>query len=156
LKEQTAAAAKGRKPEHKPEHKPSTDKKQEAPKAAGIQKKKSKPADKRKFTAAFDKSTTSSKHEKEPGEDKVTYSMRQACMKEGQCIKCSSKDHIKKECTSGWKPAAEGSGKDKGKGKVDNKKVAVVQAADALISSVVAPVSFGRIVLEDELDYECD
>jgi len=36
LKEQTAAAAKGRKPEHKPEYKPSTDKKQEAPKAAGI------------------------------------------------------------------------------------------------------------------------
>ena len=27
LKEQTSAAAKGRKPEHKPEHKPSTDKK---------------------------------------------------------------------------------------------------------------------------------
>jgi len=27
LKEQTAAIAKGRKPEHKPEHKPSTDKK---------------------------------------------------------------------------------------------------------------------------------
>jgi len=36
LKEQTAAAAKGRKPEHKPEHKSSTDKKQEAPKPAGI------------------------------------------------------------------------------------------------------------------------
>jgi len=156
LKEQTAAAAKGRKPEHKPEYKPSTDKKPEAPKPAGIQKKKNKPADKRKATAASDKSTTSSKREKEPGEDKVAYCMRQARMKEGQCIKCGSKDHIKKECTSGWEPAAESSGRDKGKGKVDNKKVAVVQAADALISSVVAPVSFGRIVSKDELDSECD
>jgi len=75
-------------------------------------------------------------------------------MKEGQCIKCGSKDYIKKECTSGWKPAAEGSGKDKGKGKVDYKKVVVVQVADALISSVVGLVSFGRIISEDELDYE--
>jgi len=156
LKEQTAAVAKRRKPEHKPGYKPSTDKKQGAPKAAGIQKKKSKPADKRKSTATSDKSTTSSKREKELGEDKVSYSMRQAHMNEGQCIKCGSKDHIKKECTLGWKPAAEGLGKDKRKGKVDNKKVAVVQVADALISSVVAPVSFGRIVSENELDYECD
>jgi len=156
LQKQTAAATKGRKLEHKPEHKPSTDKKQEAPKPAGTQKKKSKPADKRKSTAASDKSTTSSKCEKEPGEDKVTYSIRQARMKKEQCIKCGSKDHIKKDCTSGWKPVAEGSGKDKGKGKVNNKKVAVVQVADALISSVVIPVSFGRIILEDKLDYECD
>jgi len=156
LKEQTAAAAKGRKPEYKPAHKPSTDKKQEAPKPAGIQKKKSKPADKRKATAASDKSTSSSKHEKEPGEDKVSCSMRQARMKEEQCMKYGSKDHIKKECTSGCKPAAESSGKDKGKGKVDNKKMAVVQAADALISPVVALVSFERIISEDELDYECD
>jgi len=156
LKPQTAAAAKGRKPKHKPEHKPSTDKKQEAPEAVSIQNKKSKLADKRKTTAAPDKSTTSSKYEKELGEDKVTYSIRQAYMKEEQCIKCGSKDQINKECTSGWKPAAEGSGIDKGKGKMDNKKVAVVQAADALMSSVVVLVSFGRIILEDQLDYECD
>jgi len=77
-------------------------------------------------------------------------------MKKGQYIKCGSKDHIKKECTSGWKPVAEGSSKNKEKGKVDNKKVAVVQAADMLISSMVALVSFGRIISEDELDYECD
>jgi len=101
LKEQTAAATKGRKPEHKAEHKPSTDKKQEAPKPAGSQEKKSKPADKRKSPATSDTSTTSSKHEKEPGEDKVTYSMRQARIKKGQCIKYSSKDYIKKDCTSG-------------------------------------------------------
>jgi len=156
LKEQTAAAAKGRKPKHKLEYKPSTDKKQEAPKPAGIQKKKSKPADKRKTTAASDKCMTSSKREKEPGEDIVTYSMRQVHMKEEQCIKCGYKDHIKKKCTSGWKPAAEASGKDKGKEKVDHKKVAVVQVADVSISSVVVPVSFGRIISEDELDYKCD
>jgi len=156
LKEQIAAAAKGRQPKHKPEYKPSTDKKQEAPKLAGIQKKKSTPAEKRKPTAVSDKSTTSSKHKKELGEDKVTYSMRQAHMKEGQYINCASKDHIKKDCTSGWKPAAEGSGKGKGKDKEDNKNVAMVQAADALTSSVVDPVSFGRIISEDELDYECD
>jgi len=77
-------------------------------------------------------------------------------MKEGQCIKCGSKYHIKKGCTSSWKPAAEGSGMNKGKGKVDNKKVAAVQSADALISSVVVLVSFVRIISEDELDYECD
>jgi len=39
---------------------------------------------------------------------------------------------------------------------VDNKKVAVVEAADDLISSVISAVSFGRIISEDELDYECD
>jgi len=156
VKEQTAAAAKGRKPEHQPEHKSSTNNKQEAPKAAGIQKKKSKLADKRKAAAPSDKSITSSKYEKEPGEDKVTYFIREAHIKKAQCIKYSSKDHIKKECTLGWKPAAEASANNKGKGKVDNKKVVVVQVADMLISSMVAPVSFGSIVSEYELDYECD
>jgi len=156
LKEETAIAAKRRKPTHKAEYKPPTDKKQEAPKPAGSQKKKSKPADKRESTAVSDKSMTSSKQEKEPGEDKVTYSIRQARMKEGQCIKCGSKDHIKKDCTSGWKLAAEGSGNGEGKDKGDDKKVVLVQVADMLISSVVAPVSFGRIVSEDKLDYECD
>jgi len=91
-----------------------------------MQKKKSKPADKRKATAASDKSMVSSKHEKELGEDKVTYSMRQACMKEGQCIKSGSKDHSKNKYTLNWKPAAEGSGKDKEKGKMDNKMLVVV------------------------------
>jgi len=77
-------------------------------------------------------------------------------MKEGQCSKCGSMDHIKKEYTSGWKPAADGMGKDKRKEKVDKKKLAIVQAADTLISSVVAPVSFGRIISGNELDYKCD
>jgi len=77
-------------------------------------------------------------------------------MKEGQCIKCGSKDHIKKDCTAGCKAMTEGKSKGKGKDKVDNKKVAVVQAADDLISSVISPISFGHIISEDELDYEYD
>jgi len=58
-------------------------------------------------------------------------------MKEGQCIKYSSKDHIKKDCTAGWKTMAEEKSKRKEKYKVDNKKIAVVQAADNLISLVI-------------------
>jgi len=152
LKEQTQAAARGKKPDQKPQ----TDKKPEAPKPSGIQKKKSKQGEKKKSSVSSEKSKTSEKKAKEPGEDKVTYSMRQARMKEGQCIKCGSEDYIKKDCTTGWKVSAEEKSKGKGKDKVDNKKVAVVQAADDLISSVIPPVSFGRIISEDELDYECD
>jgi len=77
-------------------------------------------------------------------------------MKEGQCIKCCSKDHIKKDCTAGWKATAEEKCKEKEKHKVYNKKVAVIQAADDLISSVISPVSFGRIISENKLDYKCD
>jgi len=77
-------------------------------------------------------------------------------MKEGQCIKCCSKDHIKKDCTAGWKATAKEKSKGKGKDKVDNRKLAVVQAADNLISSVISPVSFGHIISEDEVDCECD
>jgi len=51
---------------------------------------------------------------------------------------------------------AEEKSRGEGKDKVDNKKVVVVQAADDLISSVISPVSLGRIISEDELDYECD
>jgi len=51
---------------------------------------------------------------------------------------------------------AEENSNRKGKDKVHNKKVAVVQAADDLISSVISPVSFGGIISENELDYECD
>jgi len=56
----------------------------------------------------------------------------------------------------GWKATAEETSNGKQKDKVDKKKLAVVQAADDLISSVISPVSFGRIISEDELDYECD
>jgi len=77
-------------------------------------------------------------------------------MKKGQCMKCGSKDHIKKDSTAGWKATAEEKSKGKGKNKVDNKKVVVVQAAGELISLVISPVSLGRIISEDELDYECD
>jgi len=152
LKEQTQAAARGKKPDQKPQ----ADKKPEAAKPSGGQKKKGKQGEKKKSSVSSEKSKTSEKKAKEPGEDKVTYSMRQARMKEGQYIKYGSKDHIKKDCTAGWKAMAEEKSKGKGKDKVDNKKVAVIQAADDLISSVISALFFGRIISEDELDYDGD
>jgi len=152
LKEQIQAAARGKKPDQKPQ----VDKKPEATKPSSVQEKKSKQGKKKKSSVSFEKSKTSEKKAKEPGEDKVTYSMIQTRIKEGQGIKCGSKDHIEKDCTTGWKVTAEESSKGKGKDKVDNKKVAVVQAADVLISSVISSVSFGRIISENELDYDCD
>jgi len=80
LKEQTQAAARGKKPDQKPQ----ADKKPEAPKHSGIQKNKSKQGEKKKSSVSSEKSKTSEKKAKEPGEDKVTYSMRQARMKESQ------------------------------------------------------------------------
>jgi len=97
LKEQMQAAARGKKPDQKPQ----ADKKLEAPKPSGIQKKKSKQGEKEKSSVSSEKSETSEKKAKEPGEDKITYFMRQARIKEGQCVKCGSKDHIKKDCTAG-------------------------------------------------------
>jgi len=150
LKEETQAAARSKKADQKLQ----ADKKPEAPKPSGVQKKKRKQREKKKSSVSSEKSRISEKKAKEPGEDKVTYSMRQARMKEGQCIKCGSKDHIKKDCTAAWKAMAEEKSKGKEKDKMDNKKVAVTQAADDLIYSVISPVSFGRIISEDELDYE--
>jgi len=49
-------------------------------------------------------------------------------MKESQFIKCGSKDHIKKDCTAGWKAMGEEKSKGTGKDKMDNKKIALVQA----------------------------
>ena len=77
-------------------------------------------------------------------------------MKESQYIKCSSKGHIQKDYTVEWKVTAEEKSKQKRKDKVDNKKVVVVQAADTLISWVMSPISFGHIISENELDYQCD
>jgi len=77
LKEQTQEAARGKKPDQKPQ----ADKKPEALKPSGVQKKKSKQGKKKKSSAISEKSKTSEKKVKEPGEDKVTYSMRQARMK---------------------------------------------------------------------------
>jgi len=72
LKEQTQAVARGKKPDQKPQ----ADKKPEALKPSGVQKKKSKQGEKKKSLASSKKSKTSEKKAKEPGEDKVTYSMR--------------------------------------------------------------------------------
>jgi len=96
LTEQTQAAARGKKPDQKPQ----ADKIPEAPKPSGVQKKKSKQGEKKKSSVSSEKSKTYKKKAKEPGEDKVTYSMRQARIKEGQCIKCGSKDYITKDYTA--------------------------------------------------------
>jgi len=65
LKEQTQAAARGKKPNQKPQ----ADKKPEAPKASGVQKKKRKQGEKKKSSVSSEKSKTSEKKAKEPGED---------------------------------------------------------------------------------------
>jgi len=80
LKEQTQAAARGKKPDQKPQ----ADKKPEAPKPSGAQEKKSKQDEKKKSLVSSEKSKTSEKKAKEPGEDKVNYSMRQTRIKEGR------------------------------------------------------------------------
>jgi len=74
LKEQTQAAARGKEPDQKPQ----ADKKPEAPKPSGVEKKKSKQGEKMKSSVSSKKSKTYEKKAKELGEDKVTYSMRQA------------------------------------------------------------------------------
>jgi len=74
LKEQTQAAARGKKPDQNPQ----ADKKPEAPKPSGVPKKKSKQGEKKKSLVSSEKYKTAEKKAKEPGEDKVTYSMRQA------------------------------------------------------------------------------
>jgi len=74
LKEQTQAVARGKKPDQKLQ----ADKKPEAPKLFGVQKKKTKQGKKKKSSVSSKKSKTAEKKAREPGEDKVTYSMRQA------------------------------------------------------------------------------
>jgi len=140
----------------KPDQKPQADKKPEAPKPSGVQKNKSKQGKKKKSSVSSKKSKSSEKKAKKPGKEKVTYSIRQARIKKGPCITCGSKNHIKKNCIAGWKATAKEKSKEPGKDKVDNKKVMVVQVADASISSLVSPVSFGRIMSEYKLDYEYD
>ena len=139
-----------------PDQKPQADKKPETPKLSGVPEKKSKEGEKKKSSVRSKKSKTPKKRGEEPVEDKVTDCMRQARMKKSQYIKCGSKDHISKDCTAEWKATAEEKSKRKGNNKVDNNKVAVVQAANDLISLVISSVSFGHIISEDELDYQCE
>jgi hypothetical protein len=114
-----------------------------------VQKKKAKP--KPQSTGKSEKSDTT-KRKKEPGEDLVTYAMKKARMASSQCIKCGDPNHIKKDCTNAWKVDKEVKKEEK-KGK---EKAAKVSAITATVDVVPEPISYGRIISEDELDFEVD
>ena len=114
-----------------------------------VQKKKAKP--KPQSTNKSDKSDTTKKP-KEPSEELVTYAMKKARMASSQCIKCGDPNHIKKDCTNPWKPTKE----EKKKVEKGKEKAAKVSAIKAIVDVVPEPISYGRIVSEDELDFEVD
>jgi len=73
-------------------------------------------------------------------------------MASSQCIKCGDPNHIKKDCTNAWKPTKEKKKKaDKGK-----KKAAKVSAIRTTVGVDPKPISYSRIISEDELDFEVD
>jgi len=73
-------------------------------------------------------------------------------MASSQCIKCGDPNNIKKGCTNAWKPTKEEKKKaDKGK-----EKAAKVSAITATVDVVPEPISYGRIISEDKLDFEVD
>jgi len=116
----------------------------------GMQKKKAKP--KSQGTSAKSDKSDTTKKAKEPGEELVTYAMEKARMASSQCIKCGDPNHIKKDCTNAWKPTKEEKKKaDKGK-----EKAAKVSAITATVDVVPEPISYGRIISKDELDFEGD
>jgi len=115
-----------------------------------VQKKKAKPKS-QGASAKSDKFDTTKKA-KEPGEELVTYAIKKALMASSQCIKCGDPNHIKKDCKNAWKPTKEEKKKaDKGK-----EKVAKVSTITATVDVVPEPISYGRIISEDELDFEVD
>ena len=113
-----------------------------------VQKKKNQASNK-----SVQGNTGSDKKEKEKGEDTVTREMRQARMKDGVCVKCGKKGHIKNDCTNGWKATPKKEEKPAKAAGESKKKVAMIQAA----SPPPVPYSFGRITElssdDDELDY---
>ena len=115
-----------------------------------VQKKKSKA--KSQGTSAKSDKSDNTKKAKEPGEELVTYTMKKARMAWSQCIKCGDPNHIKKDCTNAWKANKEGKKKTK-KGK---EKPAKVSALTAIVDVVPEPISYGRIISENELDFEVD
>jgi len=71
-------------------------------------------------------------------------------MASSQCIKCGDTNHIKKDCTNAWKPTKE----EKKKTEKRKEKAAKVSAIMAIVDVVPEPISYGRIISEDELDFE--
>jgi len=115
-----------------------------------VQKKKAKP--KSQGTSAKSDKSDTTKKAKEPGEELVTYAMKEARIVSSQCIKCGDPNHIKKDCTNAWKPTKEEKKKaDKGK-----EKAAKVSAIMATVDLDPEPISYGRIISEDELEFEVD
>jgi len=115
-----------------------------------VQKKKAKP--KSQGTGAKSDKSDTTKKAKEAGEELVTYAMKKALMAFSQCIKCGDRNHIKKDWTNAWKPTKEKKNKaDKGK-----EKAAKVSAITATVDVAPEPISYCRIISEDELDFEVD
>jgi len=98
-----------------------------------------------------DKSDTTKKA-KGPGEELVTYTMKKAWMASSQCIKCDDPNHIKKDCTNAWKSTKE----EKKKADKGMEKAAMVSAITATVDVAPELISCGRIISEDQLDFEVD
>jgi len=78
--------------------------------------------------------------------------MKRAWMASSPCIKCGDHNHIKKDCTNAWKPTKEVKKKtEKGK-----ERIAKVSAITSTVDVVPEPISYGRIISADELDFEVD
>jgi len=115
-----------------------------------VQKKKAKP--KSQGTGARSDKSDTTKKAKEPGEELVTYVMKKARMASSQCIKCGGPNHIMKDFTNAWKPTKE----EKKKTEKGKERAAKVSAITAIVDVVPEPISHGRIISEDKLDFEVD
>ena len=115
-----------------------------------MQKKKAKP--KSQGTGAKSNKSDTTKKDREPGERLVTYAMKKVGIASSPCIKCGDSNHIKKDCTNAWKPTKE----DKKKTEKGKEKAAKVSVIMATVKVVPEPISYGRIILEDELYFEVD
>jgi len=69
-----------------------------------------------------------------------------------QCIKYGDPNHIKKNCKNAWKPTKE----EKEKANKGKEKAAKVSAITATVDIVPEPITYGRIISGDELDFEVD
>jgi hypothetical protein len=142
---------------HRNEKKESTKPVDKGKKEDSLESRISKPKQKKKVKTSAKSSDTkpATKREKEPGEDKVSQSVRKDRMTNRQCIKCGQEGHMKADCTNGWKPPAlsKGKGKEKAEVKVVAAKVSAIKAT---VEPAPEPIQYGRILdlEEDELDYE--
>jgi len=78
--------------------------------------------------------------------------MKMAQIASSQCSKCGDPNYIKKNCTNVWKPTKEKKKKtEKGK-----EKVAKVSTITVTLDVVPNPISYDRIITEDEVYFEVD